>query len=136
MSATENLVWEQVVVDAKDPEALARWWANLLGWVVVGADPGEFEIRPSPDRLPGLLFGPVPEPKTLKNQSTSIRRTDRDAEVERLLSASGAGPVPMSARARRRGWCSPTPRATSSAFSAPGSGESRGPPWSPTGVFN
>lgn len=88
MSATESLVWEQVIVDAKDPAALGQWWANALGWVVVddSADSGDFEIRASPDRLPGLLFGPVPEPKTIKNRlHLDFRPIDRDAEVERLL---------------------------------------------------
>lgn len=86
MSATENLVLEQVIVDAKDPAALGQWWANALGWVVVGDDPGDFEIRPTPNRFPGLLFVPVPEPKTVKNRlHLDFRPTDRDAEVERLV---------------------------------------------------
>ena len=29
-----DLIWEQVVVDAHDPVALGRWWAEALGWVV------------------------------------------------------------------------------------------------------
>ena len=28
-------IWEQVV-DAHDPVALGQWWAEVLGWVVVG----------------------------------------------------------------------------------------------------
>lgn len=73
-------------MDAKDPESLGRWWAEALGWVVVNDDPNEFEIRPSPDRLPGLLFVPVPEPKTVKNRlHLDFRPLDRDREVERLL---------------------------------------------------
>jgi predicted enzyme related to lactoylglutathione lyase len=80
------LEWEQVVVDAADPQALALWWAEALGWTVVGADPEEYEIRPAPDRLPGLLFVPVPESKAGKNRlHLDFRPDDRDAEVERLL---------------------------------------------------
>ena len=56
-----SLEWEQVIVDAADPGALGRWWADALEWVVVNDDPEEFEIRPAPDRLPGLLFARVPE---------------------------------------------------------------------------
>ena len=48
-----DLIWEQVVVDAHDPVALGRWWAEALGWVVVGDTADEFEIRPTPDRVPG-----------------------------------------------------------------------------------
>ncbi len=33
-----SLEWEQVNVDARDPAALGRWWADALGWVVL-ADP-------------------------------------------------------------------------------------------------
>ena len=51
-----DLIWEQVVVDAHDPVALGRWWAEALGRVVVGDAADKFEIRPTPDRVPGLLF--------------------------------------------------------------------------------
>ena len=81
-----SLEWEQTIVDARDPAGLGRWWQEALGWVVVNSDPGEFEIRPNPDRLPGLLFVPVPEPKASKNRlHLDFRPDDRDAEVERLL---------------------------------------------------
>jgi hypothetical protein len=81
-----TLEWEQVIVDAADPAALGRWWAEALGWTVVADDPDEFEIRPAPDRLPGLLFVPVPEAKTVKNRlHLDFRPVDQRAEVERLL---------------------------------------------------
>ena len=83
-----SLEWEQVIIDAADPVALGRWWADALGWVVVDVDEegGEIEIRPSPERLPGLLFGRVPDEKTIKNRlHLDFRPDDRDAEVERLL---------------------------------------------------
>ena len=81
-----SLEWEQTIVDARDPRALGRWWRDALGWVVVNDDPDEFEIRPTADRLPGVLFGPVSEPKTTKNRlHLDFRPDDRDAEVERLL---------------------------------------------------
>jgi hypothetical protein len=81
------LDWEQTAVDAADPMTLGRWWAEALGWVVVGEGDGEIEIRPAPDRLPGLFFGRVPEAKTQKNRlHLDFRPDDRDAEVERLLS--------------------------------------------------
>ncbi|MCH5672148.1 VOC family protein [Streptomyces gilvus] len=81
-----TLEWEQVIVDAADPVALGRWWTEALGWVVVNDAADEFEIRPENDRLPGLLFVPVPEPKTIKNRlHLDFRPDDRDAEVTRLL---------------------------------------------------
>ena len=81
-----SLEWEQVIVDAADPGGLGRWWAAALEWIVVNDDPEEFEIRPAPEVLPGLLFVRVPEPKTLKNRlHLDFRPDDRDAAVARLL---------------------------------------------------
>jgi hypothetical protein len=81
-----SLEWEQTIVDARDPAGLGRWWQKALGWMVVNDDPEAFEIRPTPDRLPGLLFVRVPEPKTAKNRlHVDFRPDDRDAEVERML---------------------------------------------------
>ena len=81
-----SLEWEQVVVDATDPDALGRWWVAALEWVVVNDDPEEFEIRPAPDRVPGLLFVRVPEPKTIKNRlHLDFLPDDQDAAVARLL---------------------------------------------------
>jgi len=80
-----TLEWEQVIVDARDPATLGRWWCDALGWVVVNDDPEEFEIRPAPERLPGLLFVSVPEAKTQKNRlHLDFRPDDRDAEVARF----------------------------------------------------
>ncbi|MET9958321.1 VOC family protein [Streptomyces sp. NPDC006326] len=84
------LEWEQTVVDARDPGRLGRWWAEALGWAVVNDSPEEYEIRPAPDRLPGLIFVPVPEGKTVKNRlHLDFRPDDQAAEVARLL-AHGA----------------------------------------------
>jgi Glyoxalase-like domain len=81
-----SLEWEQMSVDAADPIALGRWWQQALQWVVVNESVDEFEIRPAPDRLPGLLFVSVPEAKTVKNRlHLDFRPIDRDAEVDRLL---------------------------------------------------
>ena len=85
-SVVMTLQWEQVVMDAADPVALGRWWAEALGWVVVNDDPDEFEIRPEPDRLPGIIFEPVTDRKSGKNRlHLDFRPEDQKAEVERLL---------------------------------------------------
>ncbi|MDW4905380.1 VOC family protein [Streptomyces sp. ADMS] len=81
-----TLEWEQVIVNAADPAALGRWWADALGWAVVDDSPEEYEIRPAPDRMPGLLFVRVPEAKSVKNRlHLDFRPDDRQAEVDRLL---------------------------------------------------
>ncbi len=46
------LDWEQVVIDARDPQALGRWWAEALGWLVTTDSDEEFEIRPTTDSTP------------------------------------------------------------------------------------
>ena len=83
-----TLEWEQVVVDAQDPVALGRWWADVLGWVVTYDSADEFEIRPSADRMPGLVFVPVRAPKHEKNRLHLDFRPDvQGPEVERFLRA-------------------------------------------------
>ncbi|MFE2345412.1 VOC family protein [Kitasatospora cineracea] len=81
------LEWEQIMVDSADPITLGRWWAEALGWVVVDETEEIIEIRPEPDRMPGLLFVPVPESKTTKNRlHPDFRPDDQEAEVSRLIS--------------------------------------------------
>jgi len=81
-----SLEWEQTIVDARDPVGLGRWWTEALGWVVVNDAADEYEIRPGRDRLPGLLFVPVADPKLGKNRlHLDLRPDDRDLEVQRLL---------------------------------------------------
>jgi catechol 2,3-dioxygenase-like lactoylglutathione lyase family enzyme len=78
--------WENLVVDARDPARLARWWAEALGYQVVAEKPKEVEIRRKPDELPGLIFVPVPEGKAGKNRlHIDLRPDDQEAEVERLV---------------------------------------------------
>lgn len=85
-----SLEWEQVIVHSLDPAALGQWWAQALGWVVVHKSDDEFEIRPGPDRLPGLDFVRVNEPKRSKSRlHLDFRPDDQDAEVARLV-AHGA----------------------------------------------
>lgn len=81
-----TLEWEQTIIASRDAAALGRWWQEALEWVIVNDDPQEFEIRPEPDRLPGLLFVAVPEPKTQKNRlHLDFRPDDQDRDVARLL---------------------------------------------------
>lgn len=80
------LIWEQITVDARNPQTLGRWWVDALGWVVVDDSSDVFEIRPAADTLPGLLFVRVDEPKTGKNRlHIDLRPDDQPAEVSRLL---------------------------------------------------
>ncbi len=82
-----SLEWEQVTVAAADPAALGTWWKDALGWVVVDdSHPDVFEIRPSEDEVPGLLFLRVLDAKAAKNRlHFDFRPVDHDDEVARLL---------------------------------------------------
>jgi predicted enzyme related to lactoylglutathione lyase len=84
------LVWEQTVIDAHDPGALGRWWAQALGWVILDDETEDaeqvVEIRSDPDTLPGLLFLPVSDTRVVKNRlHLDFRPDDQQAEVDRLL---------------------------------------------------
>ncbi len=96
-----GLEWEQVVVAAHDPVALGRWWCEALDWVVVNDDPVVFEIQPTPDQLPGLLFLATGDAKNTQNRlHIDLRPDDQAAEVDRLMSLGasrvdvGQGEVP------------------------------------------
>jgi hypothetical protein len=108
-----------LVVDAADPAASARWWAEALGWPVTLALPDEVVVEPEPGG-PGvpLVFVPVADPKTGPNRVhldlASPSPAAQAALVERLTGL-GATP-PTSARARSPGRSWPTPTATSSAY--------------------
>lgn len=81
-----NLKWEQTVIYALNPVELGQWWSKALGWVVVNDGSEDFEIRSAPDRLPGILFERVTEPKSTINRiHFDFRPEDQQAEVSRLL---------------------------------------------------
>jgi hypothetical protein len=78
----------ELVIDAHDVHAQARWWADVLGYTVTSEDADVVEISPPDDRTPRLVFARVPEHKTVKNRiHIDVNATDRDqgAEVDRLV---------------------------------------------------
>ena len=90
----------ELVLDARDPDLLARFWCEVLGYVELDrTDEGDIEIGP-----PGVgAYGPQPtivfnrsdKPKTDQLRlHIDVNATDRDqdAELERLL-AAGARPA-------------------------------------------
>ena len=78
--------WYAVVVDAADPARLARWWAEVLDYRILGEEDGEVMIGTHEDAFPLLFFVRVPEAKAGKNRlHIDLTPEDRDAEVERLV---------------------------------------------------
>jgi catechol 2,3-dioxygenase-like lactoylglutathione lyase family enzyme len=86
----------ELVLDARDPEALARWWCAVLDYRVVGReDDGSVEIGPPDGTPPTIVIGAGAGPKREKLRlHIDVSPTDRDqaAELERLLEL-GARPA-------------------------------------------
>jgi predicted enzyme related to lactoylglutathione lyase len=78
----------QIVVDCHDPERLAQFWSEVLGWQVIGhEDDGSVEIGDPTQSPLGILFEPVPEPKTVKSRlHLDVRPVDgaQQDELDRL----------------------------------------------------
>ena len=80
-----SLSLEMITVDSVDPERLARWWADAVGWSVVVLGPGVFAMVAG-DREPVLGFQRVDEPTPGKNRlHLDFHASDLDAEVDRLV---------------------------------------------------
>jgi predicted enzyme related to lactoylglutathione lyase len=77
-----------VVVDARDPGALAEFWAAVLGQdIVFRSDDGdEVAVAKDKDTPPALLFCKNNDAKVVKNRlHVDLNPSDQAAEVERIL---------------------------------------------------
>ena len=96
-----------VVVDSLDPQAQARWWAQVLDWTTVFDTPDEAVIIPKDTPLEpyddlaswlragqGMVFVRVPEEKSVKSRLhidlAPHTSQDRDEEIARLLQMGAA----------------------------------------------
>ena len=78
----------QLVIDCHDPHALARFWAAVLDQPILYETDDEVIVGADKHAYPGLVFGPVPEGKTIKNRlHIDLDPDDQAAEVDRLLGA-------------------------------------------------
>jgi hypothetical protein len=82
----------ELVVDCRDPEALAAFWSAVLDYRELSRDDdGAIEIGPEAGfggPAPTLVFAPVPEPtpgKVKLHIDVSPTDRDQDAELRRLL---------------------------------------------------
>jgi hypothetical protein len=90
--------FSELVVDCRDPESLAAFWAAVLDYRELSRDEdGAIEIGPEVGfggHAPTLVFAPVPDPTPGKVRlHIDLSPTDRDQneELDRLL---GLGAVP------------------------------------------
>jgi predicted enzyme related to lactoylglutathione lyase len=89
----------ELVLDSHDPERLAAFWCEVLGYVELERVGTSIEIGPREAGFggpqPTIVFNRTDEPKPGKLRlHIDVNATDRDqpAELERLL-AAGAKPV-------------------------------------------
>ena len=89
----------ELVLDAHDPDLLARFWCTVLGYVELDRVDGSIEIGPPEAGFggpqPTIVFDRTDEPKSGKLRlHIDVNATDRDqdAELERLLKL-GARPA-------------------------------------------
>jgi catechol-2,3-dioxygenase len=76
--------WCTVVVDAMDPNRLARWWAEVLDFRLLREAAGEVVI--GRDGSPSLLFTRAAHARSDKGRlHIELDPDDQDAELERLL---------------------------------------------------
>jgi predicted enzyme related to lactoylglutathione lyase len=74
-----------LVLDRKDPEALAGFWAPALGYDLIGAAGQYVLLLPREPGAPKLLLQRVSEQKVAKNRMhLDIETSDIDAEAARL----------------------------------------------------
>ena len=84
----------ELVLDAHDPDLLARFWCAVLGYVELDRVDGSIEIGPPEAGFggpqPTIVFDRTDEPKSGKLRlHIDVNATDRDqeAELNRLLAA-------------------------------------------------
>jgi predicted enzyme related to lactoylglutathione lyase len=76
-----------LVLDCHDPETLAAFWSQALGYDVIGgAGSYVLLLPPGGEPAPKLLLQRVPEPKQTKNRMHfDIHVADIEAEASRLI---------------------------------------------------
>jgi predicted enzyme related to lactoylglutathione lyase len=80
-----------VTIDATDPEALARFWADLLGLVVRPREGRFVALQRPPAGAPELVFQPVPEPKQGKVRiHLDVNVPDLSAAARRVRELGGS----------------------------------------------
>ena len=74
------------VLDCRDPQALAPFWASALGYVAVGSVDNYTLLAPDGRDGPNLLLQRVPEEKSDKNRMhLDLHVDDIEAEAARLV---------------------------------------------------
>lgn len=111
----------ELVLNCKDPELLAKFWSDVLGYVELDRDEGSIEIGPSDAGFGGLqptiILSPSSNPRAGRLPlHIDVNPVDRDqAAGWSACLPSEPGKPTSGKRARNNGMCCKTPKATSSA---------------------
>jgi catechol-2,3-dioxygenase len=84
-----------IAIDAVDIQAIAEFWCDVLGWVVLEEDEGIISIGAEDGSWPTIDVCQVPEAKSVKNRLHLDLRANgvtRDDELQRLTEL-GARPI-------------------------------------------
>jgi predicted enzyme related to lactoylglutathione lyase len=82
---------EALAVDTPDPDRLARFYEQLLGWQRTYDDDGEVQIEDPDGAAVPLLFLEVGDEKVTKNRlHLDLRPDDQAAAVQRALDLGAA----------------------------------------------
>jgi predicted enzyme related to lactoylglutathione lyase len=74
-----------VVIDCSDPDTLATFWADALGYTKAGRFEHYFVLLPTVREYPPVILQRVPEPKTTKARiHIDLRVPDIETEAQRL----------------------------------------------------
>lgn len=93
---------DTLVVDTPDPDRLARFWEQLLGWGRTHDEPDEVVLSPADGRGTPILFARCADEKVGKNRlHLDLRPDDQDAAMARALEL-GARPVDVGQHADPR----------------------------------
>jgi catechol 2,3-dioxygenase-like lactoylglutathione lyase family enzyme len=79
-----------IVIDCADPETLAAFWAEALGYRAVGYREPYFLLLPTEPAYPPMILQRVPEPKRGKARVHVDLRVDNVPAEVRRLEALGA----------------------------------------------
>jgi hypothetical protein len=91
-------MWDSIVVDCTHPQRVAGFWSQALGLELHGPNDDDELWLDLGDGCPGIVFGQVPEVKSVKDRiHLDLRPDDQAAEVERLI-ALGARRIDIGQR--------------------------------------
>ena len=83
--------WSGVTIDCVDVQRVAAFWSALLDREPGPSEPGWVYLGEPDDRLPRLVFQPVPEPKAGKVRiHLDIAVDDIDVAIDQVKALGGA----------------------------------------------